>query len=259
MISPSTAALVISVARGVIKFGQRLDALRTEKQVVEADLALAMPQVYAGPSKLNKVRELKKYAAEIQASGSASVLGKKRHDELTEELKNKKPDEELVDECYDLLFPEAETTAMLSPDTLYVQTLREKFTDFDLSDTDCVAAAFYISAGKDTRQIGIGGRVGLLVADVIAEFGAENTALFVRDAGVRRVVQITLEKFAQPELEKFDAWSPLLRHAMNTTLNGLLDARGSLVADSQWLVSLMDALVEARDDANGGDLRNPVC
>jgi hypothetical protein len=252
MISPSTAALAVSVARGLIKFGQRLDALLAEKEAVKGELVLLMPKVYAGPSALQKIRELKQYLVEFERLGGPDVLGGDRA-ELAAELAKDKPSATFVGECYGRVYPDRLAVTPLDPEAEYVATLRKLYPAFDLSDADCVAAAFHVGAGKDDRQIGYGGRVGLLVVDVLAEFGAQNTALFVRDPGVRSVVQAVLQRFAKPDLESFSQWSPLLRHALSSTLNGLLDARGALVTDSQWLEALMDVLVEARNDPAGGE------
>jgi len=252
MISPSTAALAVSVAKGLIKFGQRLDALLAEKEAVQGGLVLLMPAVYTGPSEIEKIKQLKQYLAETPASTGPDVLAGDRAD-LVRELKNDEPDNALVGQCYARVYPDRLAVAPLDPDAKYVEQLRSLLPSFDLSDADCVAAAFHISSGKDNRQVGYAARVGLLVADVLAEFGTENTALFVRDAGVRTIVQAVLERFAKPDLEGFTAWSPLLRHALSATLNGLLDASGALATDRQWLVIIMDVLSDARNDPAGGE------
>lgn len=252
MISPSTAAVAISVARGVIKFGRRLDSLLAEKEAVQSGLVLVMPPVYAGPSATRKKKELKQYLAEWQRSGGPDLLGTDRA-ELERELAKDVADDTFLGACYARVFPERLSVMPLDPDKEYVTELRKLLPRFDLTDPDCVAAAFHVAAGKDDRQIGYGARVGLLVADVVAEFGAENAALFVRHPGVRDIVQTVLERFARPDLESFSRWSPLLRHALGATLNGLLDARGALVTDRRWLEVLLDVLVEARSDPAGGE------
>jgi hypothetical protein len=252
MISPATAALAISVAKGIIKLGQRLDALLAEKEAVQAGLVLVMPTLYAGPDAFQKVRELRKYLADTAGATAADALGCDRAD-AERELAKAAPDNALVGAWYGQVFPERLAVAAFNPDAAYVKELQKLLPAFDLSDPDSLAAAFQITAGKDDRQVTYAARVGLLVADVVAEFGAQNTALFVRDAGVRSVVQSVLERFSKPDLEGFTAWSPLLRHALGATLNGLLDARSALTGDSQWLIALMDVLVEARKDPAGGD------
>ncbi len=252
MLSPSTAALAISVARGLIKFGNRLDTLLAEKEAVQGGLALLMPEVYAGPSALQKVSQLKKYLTETAAASGPDPLGDERED-LARELKKDEPSNTIIGEFYARVYPDRLAVAPINPDAKYVEELRKLFPSFDLSDPDSVAAAFHIPSGKDDRQIGYAARVGLLIADVVAEFGAENASLFVRDAGTRTILQSVLQRFAKPNLEEFTAWSPLLRHALSATLNGLLDARGALVTDQQWLDALLDVLVEARNDPKGGD------
>ncbi len=252
MIASSTAALGISVAKGLIKLGHRLDALLAEKEAVQAKLILIQPSIYSGPSALQKVRELKTFLAAATEPGAPDPLGDDRAD-LTAELKKPAPDNQLVGECYCRVFPERLALAPFDPDAAYIVALRQLLPTVDLSNEDNLAAAFSITAGHDDRGINYTARLGLLVVDVVSEFGAENTALFVRDAGVRSVVQSVLERFAQPDLENFTAWSPLLRHALGATLNGVLDARAAFDTDSQWLTNLMDVLAAARSDPAGGD------
>jgi hypothetical protein len=252
MISPSTAALAVSIARGVLKFGQRLDALLAEKQAIQGGLVLVMPEVYHGPDGIEKVEQLKEFLSETDTITAQDLLGSDYND-LVRELTKREPDATLVSESYARVFPDRLAVAPLNPDASYVAELRKLFPAFDLSDADMVAAAFHVPAGKDDMQIGYGGRAGLLIADVVAEFGAQNTSLFVRDRGLRTIVETVLERFARPDLDKFSQWSPLLRHALSATLNGLLDARGALVIDRQWLVALLDVLAVARQDPAGGE------
>src|SRR5688572_1484245 len=61
MITSSTASAVLSVATGLIKLGQRLDQLLAEKTAVQAKLIQVMPAVYAGPSTLQKIAQLRAY------------------------------------------------------------------------------------------------------------------------------------------------------------------------------------------------------
>lgn len=252
MISPSTAALAVSVAKGLIKLGQRLDVLLAEKEAVQGRLVLPMPEIYAGPGGVQKAKELRRYLADTEAAEPPDPLGGER-EELVRELAGDDPDNAFVGECYRRVFPERLNTPTIKPDAELAKRLKQLLPGVDFSDPETLAAAFYVSAGRDDRGLNYAARVGLLVADVVAEFGAENTALFVREAGVRGVVQSVLERFSKPDLESFTEWSPLLRHALSATLNGLLDARGALVDDSQWLVALMDVLAAARQDPAGGE------
>ena len=255
MISPSTAALAIAVARGVLKFGQRLDALLAEKKAVQAAMPLLMPDIYNGPSVLLMAKELRQHLAATAAGDPLDPLGSDRAD-LEDALEVGAGDaatEKLVRDCYALVFPERLTAKPLSPDAAYVEGLRRVLPGFDLTDPDSLVAAFQITAGKDGRGMGYGARVGLLGADVVAEFGAQNSALFVRDPAMRGVFESVLTRFSEPQLETFAEWSPLLRHVLSVTLNGVLDAGKALADDRQWLTIVLDVLVEARKDPKGGD------
>ena len=114
------------------------------------------------------------------------------------------------------------------------------------TNKDSLQAAFYIAAGRDERGLDYVARVGLLVADVLAEFGAENTALFVRDPNAQTIVQSVLANFAKPDLESFEQWSPFVRHALGATLNGLLDSRTVLAGHAKWAEALLGALAQTR-------------
>jgi len=253
MIAASTASLVVSVAKGLVKLGQRLDALLAAKESVQARLVLVQPEIYSGPSALRKVAELKKYLSDTAGVNGPDPLEGDRA-ELTAELKKAAPDNAMIGECYRRVFPERLTLAPFKPDAAYIAALHEALPTFDLSNEDNLAAAFSITAGQDDRGVHYATRIGLLVVDVMAEFGAENSGLFVRDGRVKDVVQSVLERFAKPDLENFTEWSPLLRHALNSTLNGVFDARTAFGTDRVWLTALLDVLAAAKDDpASGGD------
>ena len=157
------------------------------------------------------------------------------------------PDES--DLFFTRLFPEQASPPLTSPDAKYVAALRQYLPTVNWDEKTNKAslqAAFYIAAGRDERGLGYAARVGLLVADVLAEFGAENTALFVRDPNAQTIVQSVLENFAKPDLESFEDWSPFLRHALGATLNGLLDSRAVLAGHAKWAEALLGALAAAR-------------
>ena len=118
-------------------------------------------------------------------------------------------------------------------------------------DEDTRVACFCCAAGADSRQLGYPARIALLVADVLAEFAAENTGLIVHDERRRAIVQSVLERFAEPQLETYTAWSPLLRHTLGATIDGLLANRDTLASAKPWLDGILDALAMARDQADG--------
>ena len=61
MISPATAALAVSIAKGVIKSGGRLDRLMAEKAATKSDIVLPMPQIAGGLTVAAKAREHSEY------------------------------------------------------------------------------------------------------------------------------------------------------------------------------------------------------
>lgn len=252
MITPATATVVISLAKGAIKLGNRLDVLLAEKTAVEGTFVLPMPAIADAPSGVLQVRELRAYLAAHATAAPRDPLGDLRV-RLVRTLKENEPDAELVGLCFQRVFPQRMKAPAVEPDSLYIAELRKVLPALDISDGDALAAAFHVAAGRDSRGLNYGMRVGLLVADVIAEFGAENTALFVRDPQLRQAAQAVLERFAEPDLETFPAWGGLVRHALSSTLNGLLDARSKLGVDAAWVSALLDVLAEARDDAHGDE------
>lgn len=248
MITPSTAALGISVAKGVIKLGRRLDALLAEKAAVRAQMVLVVPDIYNGPDAIQKVDELRAYLESPEGARPNGPLGADR-DELVRELKKPAPNNAFIGKCYQRVFPERLSHATFSPRAAYVKELRRLLPGFDLSNEDNLAAAFSFGAGHDDRGLGYGARIGLLVADVVTEFGADHIGQFVRDPRISSAAQAVLERFSQPTLEDFTEWSPLARHALSATLNGLLDSRSALDGTSPWLASLLDVLAGAREKA----------
>jgi len=252
MIPLASAEVAIAIARGLIKLGQRLDRLLAEKVATQSGLALKLPAVEfsIGPNRI--LIELQKYF-DATSDAAPGTVGSRRK-ELGRLLKSAAPDPDALREFYALLFPDAALSVKIDPDEDYLKFLREALPATSLDDDDTRKAAFYAAAfsvdpGDDKRQLGYPLRIGLLVVDVLAEFGAEHTQLFVRDEGLRAVVQAVLTRFAKPELESFDTWSPLLRHALNATLNGALDAKDAWKGDNLWLNALLDALAGAREAA----------
>src|SRR6266542_5668871 len=252
MIPIETAELAVAIARGLIKLGGRLDRLLAEKVATLGGLTLKPPPVEfsIGPNRM--VDELQKLI-NAAAGINRDPLGQRRK-VLVELLKSAQPDPDELREFYALLFPGGALALKIDPDEEYLKFLRSALPSSSLDDADARTAAFYVAAfsidpGSDNRQLGYPMRTGLLVADVLAEFGAEQTQLFVRDEGLRTVVQAVLSRFAQPELESFNQWSPLLRHTLSATLNGALEAKAAWNESNPWLGAVLDALIEARDAA----------
>ena len=246
MISTEAAALAITVAKGTIKLAGRLDHLMAEKEAVQGDLLIPMPPESNGPDRETRIEMLRKYLKDT-ADDTPDPLGTDRKRLQNLLAKDPVPDES--DLFFTRLFPEQASPPLTSPDAKYVAALRQYLPTVnwdEKTNNASLQAAFYIATGRDERGLGYGARVGLLVADVIAEFGAENTALFVRDPNAQTIVQSVLENFAKPDLENFEDWSPFLRHALGATLNGLLDSRAVLAGHAKWADALLSALASAR-------------
>ena len=246
MISTEAAALAITVAKGTIKLAGRLDHLMAEKEAVQGDLLIPMPSESDGPDRDTRIELLRKYLKDT-AGDAPDPLGTDR--KRLQDLLAKDPVPDESDLFFTRLFPGQASPPLTSPDQKYVAALRQYLPTVNWDEKTNKAslqAAFYIATGRDERGLGYGARVGLLVADVIAEFGAENTALFVRDPNAQTIVQSVLENFAKPDLENFEDWSPFLRHALGATLNGLLDSRAVLAGHAKWAEALLGALASAR-------------
>ncbi|MBL8539870.1 MAG: hypothetical protein JNK68_05800, partial [Betaproteobacteria bacterium] len=214
MLSPGTASLVVGVTRGLVKLGERADLLLAEKEATQAALALPVPKVVFPAIDRGTKREALQEYLQSTAGRSPDPLqaDRKAMEDLLAQA-DERPDD--LDAAYARLFPERAITLDIDPDGEFLGALRKRFPTLDLMDEDTRKACFYCAAGRDTRELDYPARLALLVADVLAEFAAENTGLFVRDEGARQVVKSVLERFAEPQLETYTAWSPLLRHTLS--------------------------------------------
>lgn len=256
MLTPETIALALSIARGLIRLGGRLDALMAEASAVGGPLVIPLPQFVPGPTFAAMVRDLKK-ASNDTAGRSPDPLHPFRGDlaELLVEAATA-TDDRLYARLlgfYRKVAPARADPPAIDPNQVYLTELRRRLGSLNWEDPDLLQAAFVVAAGRDRREIGTAARVGLLVVDVLAEFGAENTGRFVRDPKVAEVVSAVLARLAKPELETFDQWSPFLRHALSSTLNGMLDARGVLQGHNPWLDAVLVALARSREKAGHPD------
>ena len=254
MISPDAASLVIAVTRGLIKLGGRADLLLAEKAVTGGALAIPMPVVVMPEvSRAIKVERLKRYLDET-AGRSPDPLHptRKAMADLVAKAEEQNVGDE-IDAVFERIFPSQALASVVDPDTEFLKALGTRLPTLDLSNPDTRLACFYCAAGRDARQIDYPARVALLVADVFAEFANENTALIVRDERARAVVQSVVERLAKPQLEDFTAWSPLLRHTLGATMDGLIANRDALASAKPWLDAVLDALALARDEAENGE------
>ena len=253
MIATEAASLAISIAKGLIKLAGRVDRLMAEKDAVAGDLLIPMPPESAAPDVEIALNLLSDYLQETK-DADPDPLGVDRKRLQTLLAKQPVPDEWFA--FFERIFPEKAHPPVIRPDAQYLQALKKWAPSLNWEDpgnTEVCKAAFYVASGRDQRGLGYGARLGLLVADVITEFGAEQTALFVRDQHAQTIVQAVLARFSKPELENFDDWSPFLRHALSATLNGFLDSRKVLASHAQWADALFEALARAREESPDGD------
>jgi hypothetical protein len=254
MITPDAASLVIAVTRGIVKLGGRVDGLLAEKEVTGGALAIPMPVVVMPDiTAATKVDRLKGYLDETTGR-TPDPLGPDRR-AITALLAKAEVENvgEQIDAVFERIFPGKARASVADPDNEFLKALGARLPTLDLSNPDTRLACFYCAAGHDTRQIDYPARLALLVADVLAEFAAENTALIVRDERARVVVQSVIERLAKPQLEDFTAWSPLLRHTLGATMDGLLANRDALASAKPWVDAVLDALAMARDEAENGE------
>jgi hypothetical protein len=247
MISTEAAGLVLSIAQGVVKLGGKIDRLMAEKDAVTSDYIIPMPQVRRGPGGVEKKNELKALLQNTEDQ-IPDPLSPNR-DEIKDLLLQDPSDPAQVGKWYKQFFPEKDIQPIIEPDTEFVKALQSAFPSMDLEDESTRYAAFCISAGRDEREIGYPFRAAMVVVDVLAEFGAENTTLFVHDDNVRPIVQSVLKRFSNPDLDTFTSWSPLLRSALSATLNGVLDSKESWQGENQWVNAVLNALATAREEA----------
>jgi hypothetical protein len=247
MISTEAAGLILSITQGVVKLGGRIDRLLAEKDATTSDYIIPMPEVRGGPGGVQKKNELKALLGET-ANQIPDPLAPNR-DEIQALLLQDPPDPAQVGKWYKQFFPDKAVQPVIDPDTEFVKALKSGFPSMDLEAESTRYAAFCIAAGRDDREIGYPFRTAMTVVDVLTEFGAENTALFIRDDNVRPLVQSILQRFSNPDLESFTVWSPLLRNALSATLNGVLDSKENWQGENEWVNGLLNALVTAREEA----------
>lgn len=243
MILPGSASLILSAAQHMLRLGGRLDRLMAQKTAVQSQLVLGMPTVRidnlpAQCALVVRTLEATKAADPDPFGGDRATLKAEAANPTA-----------TFDRLFAKHFPDEVAKTTFNPDAAYLAQLGQAFPTIKWDYLGVRIAAFALAAGPDKQQIGYTGRVALAVADTILEFGAEHTALFVRDVRIQGVVQSVLQRFARPEWDEFTSWDPLLQSALRVALNSALDAADQLAPANPWLDAVLDALVKARDVA----------
>jgi len=245
MIPTEAALLIVSIAQGLIKLSGRLDRLMAEKEATTDDFILPMPSVSAGPGGVEMVKDLKTLVADTE--GKAPDPLEPHRDEIQALLAEDTPDPAKVADWYKRLLPGRAVYSLINPDDRLFKELRQRVPSLDLTDQKTLYAAYSIAAGRDEGQIGYPWRTALLVVDVFAEFGAANASMFIHDKKIQPILQSVLAAFSQPDLESFSTWSTLLRHALGSTLDAVLDSRAAWQGDNRWVNAALNAIVSTKE------------
>ncbi|MEY2882176.1 MAG: hypothetical protein RLZZ15_4556 [Verrucomicrobiota bacterium] len=247
MLLPGTASLVLSGVQQLIKLRGRIDGLLAQRTAVQSALVLGMPTVRLG----NALAEiaLVQQALAATAGQSPDPFGADRAALVAQVAQ---PDQNF-DALFAKYFPDQASALIVSPDAAYLAQLQAAFPGLDWTDPGVRIAALALAAGPTDQQVSYTARIALAVADTLLEFGADNTALIVRDPKLQGIVQSVLQRFAQPDWASFDQWNPLLQTALKITLNSALDVAGKLPAHNPWLDGVLDALATARAAAPNPD------
>jgi len=240
MILPGNATLVLATVQQLLRLGGRIDRLMAQKTATQAQLVLGMPQVRVG--NLAAMRAQSRRVLDETRGADPDPFGADRA-EFEREVKAPTT---RFDTLFARHFPGEVAALTFSPDEAHLAKLRQEFPAVAWDDLGVRLAAFALAAGPSNQQIGYTGRVALAVADTILEFGAEHTALFVRDAGMQSIAQSVLQRLAEPQWEEFDRWSPVLQAALRIALNAALDHAGAVAPDNPWLDAVLEALVRSR-------------
>jgi hypothetical protein len=247
MISNEAALLTLSLAQGAFKLAGRMDRLMAEKDAVTGKMILPMPSLTAGPGGRQMVKTLEAYL-QSTAGRKPDPLGADR-ERIEAAVSGREPDPVEVEKWFKRHFPEQAVRRTVRPDSAFFKALQKELPSVDWQNEGNRLSAFYIAAGKDDAELSYTWRLALLVTDVLAEFGAENAALIFDDRRARPLVASVLQRFSRPDLEDFTAWSPLLRHMLGATLNGLLDVRDAWQGEDPWVNALLNALSTTREAA----------
>ena len=115
-----------------------------------------------------------------------------------------------------------------------------------------MVVAFSIAQGKKDASTNYTWRLAATVLDVLAEFGAENTALVTRSPELQGVLSAVLKRFGESDLQKIETAKGVLQAALSATLNGAIEGGAKLSLKNRWLDGLLDAVISARDSIPEG-------
>lgn len=250
MLASEAVDLSIKIAKGLIKLVNRVDKLLAEKAAVTSAIALPQKVMKLGPRQGPMIRALKKLLAD------EPDLPKADRTRISKVLEsnNGNPATSALRKLMDVYLPEQALGRIFDLDEEFVQLLRKSGVHVD--DPDVRVSLFYLKAELTADEKGYPWRIALTVVDVLAEFGAENQALFVRDQKIQGLVGAVLKRFGETDLQTEPTWGGLLRKAISATLNGALDAKEIVDTDNKLVGTVLDGLVTARNRMPKGERDN---
>jgi len=258
-----TAELAVSIARGLIKLGSRIDNVVAEGVANNSESAIPDFFQFSGRDPtavlLNALQNLA--ASTPVVTGQQDPLGDDRA--VIADLIARRDGPE-VDPAEDEIIPVVER---LLPDRLVgdlrtdgqrvERELNKLAGSWDLQDEDIRRASYYLGAGRSNLGGNLSFRLAMVIVDVLAEFTLDTQHLFVKDEGKGAIITAILTRFSEGDLEdQIGSSEILLRRLLSCTLNGALDTRETWVGNKVWLNAALDALSDARSrtDANGDNI-----
>jgi hypothetical protein len=248
MLSGNALGMVMSLANGIVKLAGRLDMLMAEKEAVQGPLYVPMPVIQIRTVLFgDQLDDLERYLKDT-AHIVPDPLGTRRA-QLVAAIEVKAVE---VTRFFEQIFPDRAGFTIVDPENAYIQALKQRLPGLDLENADTRLAALYLRAGQDARGIGYVTRTALLVTDVLAEFGVEHASQFITHAPTRDLVTSIVGRFAEPDLDSFTEWGPLLRHGLVSALEGMVENKAAIEGSTPWLGAILSAVTAARDDPAGG-------
>lgn len=251
MLTTEAAGLALNIAKGLVKLTRQVDLVLAEKEAVVNPIALPAPELNLEPFPEDMEKALRALLSEPFREELDPIA------EDREEIKNllrpgADPSSAQMFPFIKKYLPEMEIRRSVDLNSEFMKTLRKARPDW-AADPELRVAAFYIHAGSDYRNKGYTWRLALTVVDVVAEFGAENTSLFVRDKNLQGIIEAVLKRFGEADVQTTDSTKDLLRSVLSATLNGVIDAKEHLNIDNDWMEGLLDAIAAARSKSTDPD------
>jgi uncharacterized membrane protein YeaQ/YmgE (transglycosylase-associated protein family) len=251
MLTTEAAGLVLKIAKGLVKLTRQVDLVLAEKEAVTTPLSLPAPELNLAPFPEDMEKALGALLAEPYPEGQDPIAEDR---EAIQDILRPGADPSSA-QMFPLVrkyLPEMAIRRSVDLNSEFMRALREARPEW-AADPEIRVAAFYVHAGTDDRKQGYSWRLALTVVDAVAEFGAENTALFVRDSNLQGIVGAVLKRFGEADLQTTESPDALLRAVLRATLNGVVDAKEHLDIDNDWMEGLVNALAASRSKASDPD------